>query len=85
MEKYLEIEEDTEFYRGRAEVMESCCNPGMVLIQLWMTDKTTDDRDSAGIRLTRTQARQVASHLNNLADQLFFEEQKSKKGTNETI
>lgn len=85
MEKYLEIEEDTEFYRCRAEVMESCCNPGMVLIQLWMTDKTTDDRDSAGIRLTRTQARQVASHLNNLADQLFFEEQKSKKGTNETI
>ena len=84
MEKYLEVEEDTEFYRGRAQVMESCCK-GMILIQLWMTDKTTDGLDSAGIRLTRTQARQVACHLNNLADQLFFEEQKSKKGTNETI
>lgn len=84
MEKYLEVEEDTEFYRGRAQVMESCCK-GMILIQLLMTDKTTDDLDSAGIRLTRTQARQVANHLNNLADQLFFEEQESKKGANETI
>lgn len=78
MKKYFEIEENTEFYRGRAEVMESLCNPGMVLIQLWMTDKTTDDRDSAGIRLTRDQAREMANHLNSLADQLFFEEKAGK-------
>lgn len=74
MEKHLEIEENTEFYSGRAEVMESLCNPGMILIQLWMKDKTNDARASAGIRLTRDQARQVADHLNNLADELFFEE-----------
>ena len=78
MEKYFEIQENTEFYSGRAEVMESLCNPGMVLIQLWMTDKTTDDRDSAGIRLTREQAREMANHLNSLADQLFFEEKEGK-------
>jgi hypothetical protein len=77
MEKYLEVEENTEFYHGRAEVMESLCNPGMVLIQLWMNDKTDGSRDSAGIRLTREQARQVANHLNDLADNLFFEEQRS--------
>lgn len=77
MEKYFEIQENTEFYSGRAEVMESLCNPGMVLIQLWMQDKTDGARDSAGIRLTREQARQVANHLNNLADQLFFEEQRA--------
>lgn len=70
MEKYLEIEENTEFYSGRAEVMESLCNPGMVLIQLWMKDNTDDRRDSAGIRLTTEQARQIASHLNALADEL---------------
>lgn len=70
MEKYLEIEENTEFYSGRAEVMESLCNPGMVLIQLWMKDNTDDKRDSAGIRLTTEQARQIASHLNALADEL---------------
>lgn len=77
MEKYFEVEENTEFYSGRAEVMESLRNPGMVLIQLWMKDKTNGDRDSVGIRLTRDQARQVAAHLNNLADQLFFEEQRA--------
>lgn len=76
MEKRIELEEETEFYTGRVEVMESYCNPGMVLIQLWMTDKTTEAQDSAGIRLTREQARQVAAHLNNLADQLFFEAQR---------
>lgn len=73
MEKYLEIEENTEFYSGRAEVMESLCNPGMVLIQLWMKDNTDDRRDSAGIRLTTEQARQIASHLNALADELETE------------
>lgn len=79
MEKYLSVQEDTEFYSGHAEVMESNCNPGMVLIQLWMKDKTNDDRDSAGIRLTRDQARQIGSHLLNLADELFFEEQRRGK------
>ena len=77
MEKYLKLNEDTRFYRGDIEVMESKANPGMVLIQLWMKDIENGDRDSAGIRLTREQARQVASHLNNLADQLFFEEQRA--------
>lgn len=76
MEKRLELKEETEFYTGRVEVMESYCNPGMILVQLFMTDKTTEEQDSAGIRLTREQARQVASHLNNLADQLFFEAQR---------
>lgn len=78
MEKYLSVQEDTEFYSGHAEVMESNCNPGMILIQLWMKDKTNADRDSAGIRLTREQARQIGAHLLNLADELFFEEQRGK-------
>lgn len=76
MEKYLQLQEDTRFYRGDIEVMESRSNPGMVLIQLWMKDIENGDRDSAGIRLTREQARQIAAHLNNLADELFFEERR---------
>lgn len=70
MDKYLNLKEDTRFYRGDIEVMESKANPGMVLIQLWMKDIENGDRDSAGIRLTRDQARQVANHLNALADEL---------------
>ncbi|KAB3178530.1 hypothetical protein F9047_11440 [Escherichia coli] len=77
MEKYLNLKEDTRFYRGDIEVMESKANPGMILIQLWMKDIENGDRDSAGIRLTREQARQMADHLNALADQLFFEEQRA--------
>lgn len=77
MEKYLELKENTEFYSGSAEIMESCSIPGMVLIQLWMTDKTNEDRDSAGIRLTRHQARQLGNHLVDLADELYFEEMRS--------
>ena len=80
MEKYLAVQEDTEFYFGHAEVTESSCNPGMVLIQLWMKDKTNDERSSAGIRLTRDQAREVADHLLNLADELFFEEHRLVSG-----
>lgn len=70
MEKYLRVEENTEFYSGRAEVMESLCNPGMALIQLWMTDNTNNDRDSAGIRLTTEQARRVGAYLLELANKL---------------
>ncbi|AEZ66215.1 hypothetical protein EXT67_20700 [Pectobacterium atrosepticum] len=77
MEKYLEVQEDTEFYSGRVLVMESLYNPGMALIQVWMSDKTNGVRDSAGIRLTREQARQVGQHLLDLADELLFEEQRA--------
>lgn len=70
MEKYLKLNEDTRFYRGDIEVMDSKANPGMILIQLWMKDIENGDRDSAGIRLTPAQARQVAAHLNALAEEL---------------
>lgn len=70
MQKCLKIKENTEFYSGDAEIMESLCNPGMVLIQLWMEDLTNGDRDSAGIRFTLEQARQVGNHLLALADEL---------------
>lgn len=70
MEKYLKLNEDTRFYRGDIEVMESKANPDMILIQLWMKDIENGDRDSAGIRLTPAQARQVAAHLNALAEGL---------------
>lgn len=75
---HLELKEDTEFYKGSVEIMESLCNPGMVLIQLWMEDKTNGDRDSAGIRLTREQARAMADKMTALADELYFKEMREK-------
>lgn len=79
MEKYLSVKEETRKYRGDMEITESGHIPGMVLIQLWMKDIENGKRDSAGIRLTREQARQVGAHLINLADELFFEEQSKGK------
>lgn len=78
MEKYLSVKEETRNYRGDLEVTESGHIPGMVLIQLWMKDIENGKRDSAGIRLTREQAREVGNHLISLADELFFEEQRGK-------
>lgn len=79
MKKYFEVEEDTEFHSGRVEILGSGWKPGTVLLQLWMTDKKNGRSDSAGIRLTRDQARELANQLNSLADQLFFEEQREKE------
>ena len=77
MDKHLILKEETRRYRGDIEVKESKSIPGMVLLQLWMKDIEHGEQDSAGIRLTRDQARQLAEHLNALADQLFFEEQRA--------
>lgn len=41
------------------------------------TDAYLAAEDAAIIRLTRNQARQMADHLNALADHLFFEEQRT--------
>lgn len=75
MEKYLNLKEDTRFFRGEIEAMESKMNPGMILLRLWMKDIENGARERANIRLTRNQARQMADHLNALADHLFFEEE----------
>lgn len=77
MEKYLKVEEKTRFYRGDMKVRDSVSNPGMVALQIWMKDIENDARESAGIRLTREQARQVGQHLLDLADELFFEERRA--------
>lgn len=75
------VEEDSHYYKGHANVMESIASPGMILIEVWMSEKATGQRDSAGIRLTREQAREMANKLYDLADELFFEEQ--RKNANE--
>lgn len=74
MGKYLNLKENSENYEGYLEAMESLINPGMILLQTWVTELATDDRGSAGIRLTREQARALGNHLIELADQLFFED-----------
>lgn len=85
MKKYLEVEENTEFYEGSVEVTESHFNPGMALIQVCMKDKTTNERESAGIRLTLDQARQVGAHLLELANKLGHDQtrRKNKHGKKE--
>lgn len=74
----MKFEEDTEKYTGFAQVLPSRLKPGMILLEVWMNDQKGDS-SSAGIRLTRNQARQMADELNRLADDLFFQEQRGNK------
>ena len=70
MTALLKIEENTQNYKGHAHVLESIAEPGMILVEVMMSEKVTNLKDSAGIRLTANQARLMASMLNSLADQL---------------
>lgn len=51
---------------------------GKILIGIDYCDR--EGCDSLGIRLTREQARNLAESLNNLADELFLQELKERRG-----
>lgn len=70
MTALLKLEENTQAYKGHAHILESLAEPGLILIEVVMTDKIANDKSSAGIRLTANQARLMASMLNSMADQM---------------
>ncbi|WBF77629.1 hypothetical protein A73_61 [Escherichia phage A73] len=51
---------------------------GKILIGIDYCDR--EGCDSVGIRVTREQARNLANSLNNLADELFLQELKERRG-----
>lgn len=70
MTAILKLEENTQSYKGHAHILESLAAPGMILVEIAMTEKVTGLKANAGIRLTANQARLMASMLNSMADQM---------------
>ncbi len=68
------FKEDTMAYEGEVRISASHYVTGMVLVEAFAENKHTREESSAGVRLTREQARELGAALISLADELYFQE-----------
>lgn len=66
-------------YEGSLCISPSVIENGKIVIEIDMTQIASGKSAAAGIRLSREEARELATELMNLADHLFFEEIREKQ------
>jgi hypothetical protein len=66
-------------YEGSLCISPSAIEKGKIVIETSMTQIASGKSAAAGIRLSREDARELATELMNLADHLFFEEIREKQ------
>lgn len=71
--------EKSSQYEGSLCISPSAIEKGKIVIETNMTQIASGKSAAAGIRLSREEARELATELMNLADHLFFEEIREKQ------